>query len=334
MSDSKQTDHWDLLASVLGAEPQKKEPPTESSFQPEEKPLEVVEQAAESFEIEETNAPLPPIEPSTASPVRPLSSWDALAKDLGIEVKPEPTPPPAQTYAPIAKQAVKKVFKPAEQLDEPRREVAQFGQQIEPFEIPEPRSFEETEEPDEKKSRHRRRRRYKGRDKDGSAEEIKKPHSDSRSEAPEEGDMMLSDVPLEADDKADIEIGENLGGEKDEKPHSKHRRSRRGSRKRKKIGDETTQIISGDLKHAGSGEHAEPHATRELSRSSDVGEDIAEEEQEDDQRDDKSTFRAIPTWDEAVGFIITKNIESHPKRQGSGSSRSRSGDRSRRKHRK
>jgi len=36
MSDSKQSDHWDILASVLGAEPEKKEP-VEAAPQAEEK---------------------------------------------------------------------------------------------------------------------------------------------------------------------------------------------------------------------------------------------------------------------------------------------------------
>ncbi|MGW8257983.1 MAG: hypothetical protein ACWGMZ_10895, partial [Thermoguttaceae bacterium] len=34
----------------------------------------------------------------------------------------------------------------------------------------------------------------------------------------------------------------------------------------------------------------------------------------------KSAFRAITTWDESVGIIITKNLESRPRRHGSGSS--------------
>ncbi len=97
MSDSKQTDHWDQLASALGAEPQKKEP-GEPILQAEEKKTETTEDIIIDDIIEDiikdadakASVAEPPGEPAAASLAPTLSNWDALAMKLGIEVKPEP----------------------------------------------------------------------------------------------------------------------------------------------------------------------------------------------------------------------------------------------------
>ena len=174
MSDSKQSDHWDLLASVLGAEPEKKEP-GEPAPQAEEKTPkttediiidDIIEDIIKDADVKASEAE-PPSEPVATPPARPISNWDALAMELGIEVKPEPPPPPAPIQVFVPKEVEKKAAVRAEQPREASRPVtAEFGKHIEPFGISEPLSAEELQEQSEKKSRHRRRRHRKGKDKD------------------------------------------------------------------------------------------------------------------------------------------------------------------------
>jgi hypothetical protein len=55
----------------------------------------------------------------------------------------------------------------------------------------------------------------------------------------------------------------------------------------------------------------------------DIGMDIEEDETDGDQRAPRLGFRGIPTWEEAVGLIINKNIEARAKQPSGGSSHGR-----------
>ena len=113
MADSKQADHWDLLASVLGAEPQKKEPGEPISQAEEQKPEtaedimidDIIEDIIKDADAKASEAESPsmaesPVEPAATSLPPPISTWDALAMELGIEVKPEPSRAPAPMLMP------------------------------------------------------------------------------------------------------------------------------------------------------------------------------------------------------------------------------------------
>jgi hypothetical protein len=330
MSESKQSDHWDLLASVLGTEPQKNAI-GEFAPQAEENSPEVTEDVIKDADPQACVVE-PPIESDSTPPARPISSWDALAMELGIEVKPGPPPPSAPIQSSVPRQVEKKAAFPPEQPREPSRPTAaEFGKNIEPFATSETLSAEESAEQSEKKSRHRRRRHRKGGDKDRPAEKMKKHSLDSAAEAPVQDDITPFEVSIETSDKADMEAedySEEYSKEGEtEKQHIKHRRSRRGSRKRKKNGSETIREKSVDAKKAASAGCDEPVASTEISQSLGDEDEMADEEHEDrGQRGAKSNFRAIPTWEEAVGFIVAKNMESRPRRQGSGPPRSRSAE--------
>ncbi|MGD0653994.1 MAG: hypothetical protein ABSA16_06585 [Thermoguttaceae bacterium] len=331
MSDSKQSDHWDLLASVLGAEPQKKEP-GEPVPQAVEKTPEVTEDIIKKDADPQASVAEPLSEPDSTPQAHPLSSWDALAMELGIEVKPEPPPPPASIQSSVPRQVEKKAAFPAEQPRElARPSAAEFGKNIEPFGTSETLSAEEPAEQSEKISRHRRRRHRKGKDKDRPGEKMKKHSLDSAAEAPVRDDITLCKVSIETSDKADIEAEDypeeySKEGETG-KQHIKHRRSRRGSRKRKKKGSEPIREKMVDVKEAASAGHDEPVASTEISQSSGEEDEMVDEEHEDrGQRGAKSGFRVIPTWEEAVGFIVAKNMESRPRRQGKGPPHSRSAE--------
>jgi hypothetical protein len=328
MSDSKRSDHWDLLASVLGAEPIKKEPEA-----PAPQVEEQISEVAEKPEVQ-ASIPQPHSEPPVARPSRSLSNWDALAMDLGIEVKPEPLPPPAPIQTPAPRHVEKKAVIQREQPHEPSRPaVVESSRQSDRFETSETLPAEESDEPGEKKSRHRRRRRRKGKDKDHPNTEMKKPSPELGLETPTDSDLI--DISLEIADQVDTEIEQGSEeGNADTQPQ-KHRRSRRGSRKRKKKGTETARENSTDVKKDSFNRRAESVASTELSDDSGGEEEILDEEHEEGaQRGAKSGFRAIPTWEEAVGCIVSKNMESRPRRQGNGPPRSRSGGDSHKRRRK
>jgi hypothetical protein len=330
MSDEKQSDHWDILASVLGAAPEKKEPGEHEPRAEEKSPKttediiidDIIEDIIKDTDVK-ASEPEPPSEPIVTPPARPVSNWDALAMELGIEVKPEP-PAPVQMFVP--KDAEKKAAVRAERPREVSSPVpAEFGKYIEPFGISEPLAAEEEQEQKEKKSRHRRRRRRKGKDKDRSIDEMKPPSLDSQGNEPPEEDLTPPEVSLEKSDKSGIESEEVSKEDEAETQHSKHRHSRRGSRKRRKKGSESDRERGVEAK-------AGPTGRAEAAVSSETPQEIAgEEENADEEYEDrgergvKTGFRAIPTWEEAVGCIVTKNMESRPRRQGGGPPRSRSG---------
>jgi hypothetical protein len=333
MSDSKRTDHWDLLASVLGAEPQKKEP-DEPAPQVEEE-SEAIFEVAEPDEVQDSPTQAV-IEPVVTRPPRSLSNWDALAMDLGIEVKPEPipAPPPAPVQLPMPKQVENKVaIKPERAQEFSRPAGAGFGKQPEQFENRETLPDEAHEEASEKKSRHRRRRRRKGKDTDRPSDEIKKPSAELGLEAPTDSDLI--DISLEIADKVSAEIEHGPAeGESETQPQKRHR-SRRGSRKRKKKGTETNGEKSVDEKKSGFTKRAEPVPSADVRQESEGDDERVDEEHDDGGLGGgKSRFRAIPTWEEAVGCIVAKNMESRPRRQGGGPPRSRSGGDSHKRRRK
>ena len=68
-------------------------------------------------------------------------------------------------------------------------------------------------------------------------------------------------------------------------------------------------------------------ATRKISTTDADEEDtvLGDNEQAGDNRR-RVGFRGIPTWEEAVGLVITKNIEARSKRSGGGPAKGR-GDR-------
>ena len=53
---------------------------------------------------------------------------------------------------------------------------------------------------------------------------------------------------------------------------------------------------------------------------------LGDDEQAGDDRPARVGFRGIPTWEEAVGLVIAKNIEARSKRSGGGPAKGR-GDR-------
>jgi hypothetical protein len=108
-----------------------------------------------------------------------------------------------------------------------------------------------------------------------------------------------------------------------EKGRSKRGRKRAAPRKRKKrisITDEAEETpAKPDKTAAKAGESTEIEVEEDEAEEDETEEDEAEE----GVRSSKGSHRAIPTWEEAVGLIISTNLEARARNPSTGFSRSR-----------
>jgi hypothetical protein len=333
MADPNSSNHWDSLASDLGVEVAN-------------------EEAAKQQPATASSQPLPTPKPPRTSPRAPAPSanWDALASNLGLAPAPEPvaptksaavSPPPASTPPPAAAKPDRRDVPPPQTAEESPNFFDERFDFEEPFDLlepseaaPPPAPAAETKEPVEQRPRKRHRRRRSGRESE---------HKDTRE--PTAGDVAESPAPQaapSADESATVSTivaAEGIGVEdiKTESTeaaerHSKHRRSRRGRKKRP--GDESKPRAAANA--AGDDSDAEAvadeavHARATTTRDEDTfrrdrdepEEGVADEVDEDlsdGDRPARAGFRGIPTWDEAVGLVIAKNMESRSKRPSGGS---------------
>jgi len=353
MSEKEKTNHWDLLASELGATP----PSEEHYAQPEPAP-EPSKAESSPEEAGRTTFPdrrsSPPRRPSppTQSPKRGAADWDALAGELGLareDLPPEPPPeePPAKTTAgvvqseevteePIESTAgltslfegpFDLVEEPAETAQEPLGVAAEaIETEAKPIETKRESveaeadlvgAVEELAEtaPTQTPTRRRRKRKKK----------LRRPEEDLEKPAePQEQPVELPDeVPVAAADQAIAEAVAEAEEEGPERQPSKRRRPRRGKKKKGVEADE------------GTAEKAVPakHKTEAVTAKKAVGDSkkVGREKQGDEETDTaaktvKPPHRSIPTWEEAVGLIVSANMENRKKSPG-GSSRGRTGTR-------
>lgn len=154
--------------------------------------------------------------------------------------------------------------------------------------------------------------------------------------------MIADDVELEPIDEAAAPRREPTGT--DGEPRRKRRRRRRGGRGTRertpaeKSGAESTDHPD-DADHMDHLDVDEEQITRERIRAEGGmldDEDDADDDHPDLGDDGHHTHRGIPTWDEAVGMIISVNLESRQKnphvssghyRGGRGRGRGRGGER-------
>ena len=352
MTDPQKTNHWDVLASDLGADP----PP------PEEKP-----QQSEPEQQQGQPGPEAKTPPSgaairraatTPKRERPASDWSSLADELGLERPEEPPktlPPEADSVSMFESAAESQ--QPTAVPSEPEPEVPEVPKtKLASFELPEldvapgtlavegeldngPKESTRTElaptdvesrppsirkehedsagKRDEKTpGRKRRRRRPKI---------AKRLDEEPVEEAAEEPEKELASSG-ESDESVPVETSAT-DTESPERP--KRRRRRRGSGKKKDAAKRDDEAAESD----GSGE---PAAAADCDEGDSLPPDADDIDEEGESRDKKRTdkgdasaragHRSIPTWEEAIGVVISVNMESRAKRpSGSSSSRSRSG---------
>ncbi len=316
------SNHWDALASLLGAEPA----PEAGQEQP-------AGPAAEPTKNQPERVP-PAARAAAPRPRRPAANWDEVAGSLGITPPPPPPPrPPAAPSLPPspAREAFPPPRMPIESLGPPPSGFAELAEELaeEMAAVDEgPADFvPEPAEPEEKTGHRRRKRRRRGR---GSREgAFGQPPTDAG--PPERGES-----PLELSEEEEIapplgpmfgEGGVSVEPARERRPE--HRRGRRGRSR------------SGDRPRRPGREAAGPEAVDEEQRRADVVADEAVDEDielgaldlpeegddagEGDVAAAKAGFRSIPTWQEAVGILVTANLESRARRPGNGAPAGRGG---------
>jgi len=346
MTEPNVSNHWDLLASELGATT-----PSEESAAPQP-------------------SPAPP--PSVQKPVHherkappATANWDMLASELGIApaapVAPVASVTPAEPAAaapspePVAAEPELKPFLPWTPKPDPLADL--FGPLPErertetPSEAPEesPNYFDERfdfEEPydllesseaeksteeavgedsestEEKRPRRRRRRRRRGRG--GEQRRPSEPVSDEDSGqvASEEEAVAAGEESLGEEEQP---VGEESETGRTSDRRSRRRRPRRGRNRRdteseSPAGAEPVSSVEEEFEHTESFDDAE---TAEAGAEGDVeGEQPA-----------RMGFRGIPTWEDAVGLLIDKNIEARSKRPAGGPHHNGHGNRGQRDNR-
>lgn len=315
--------------------------PEEEPAMLEEEPIKFEEEPAMSDQIEETPAfeehveesPQEPLEVSLDGGVQDdlegASDWMALAAQLGVPIRSEgeleakesssnesvdaeeepaesEQPEVEEEYDPLAAWgSPAEPAKPAERKSTrekrpPRRKAAsvdsheaadtEASEQDEPTMIG--KSKEESDEPKKERgrSRGRGRGRGRGRERDVEAESV---------EVIEEEEVVSTSASL------DVELFGDEEEESSEERPSKERRRRRPRRSRKPVATES--------------EDREPTEEESAELDSDVYEDEEDETTSISHHD-------IPSWEEAIGLIVDKNLSARSSRSDeSRGSRSRGG---------
>jgi hypothetical protein len=323
MEDPNPSNHWDLLASNLGVTP----------------PL----------ESEEPQRPAPPPQPMPARPpkspsgVRPpaapsaiATNWDSLAVELGVASAPPSTHEAKQPQEPEKPLAAARE-RPAPSLPTKAEESPNYFD--EPFDFEEPFDLlespgaapeapeaetdatSESTEP-EKRSRRRRRRRRPGRQHESGRPDAREPPAPDAQTTDRSTGLVVdaeSDLAAAVADRggpgADGESPAKTDEEEAGQPRSKRRRPRRG--RKRPPGDESPPDVAGEP--VAEGQEPGPETLDHDEDLSDLGEAGADEEAGPfGDRPARLGFRNIPTWEETVGMLVTKNLEARAKRPGGG----------------
>ena len=337
MTDQDKADPWASLASELGIAP--------PVGRPEAEPQAIAPASSPAPTSSPVPAPPAPKAPPRKPPerTRSTSDWDTLASELGLPPESLPREQPAPTEArreePVARE--EEPAPRAEPVEPEIREPSIFGEEAGGFaetvdlmedttEFTE-RAAETAESPPETEeqrlSRRRRKRRRRGR---GTS------RADATQPAAERSELDLPAAPEEvpvaetaADEIAagDAVANEGPGDEAGEEDRSGRRRSRRSGRRRKRrpegaeVREEAAGESESDASEARPPRDFRPEGSEFAPR--DDADDYADEagDEAGDDKEFRVGHRAIPTWDEAIGLIIAKNMESRAKRPNGGQAR-------------
>jgi hypothetical protein len=330
------SDHWNSLASLLGAEVPAQGP------------------AEEPKPVAKAPSPPPrPVAPATTKkpPPPPVSTdWSQLASQLGIaSAEPRPAHEPSRS-APSDEAAGARRQPPAREAPAPprhRREpieieeedhvASDFGAEDFGEEPIEAELVEEDDEgaaaptrPDDEGAGRKRRRRRRGgrRSKRDRVADQDEPARESLEELPESlEEHGLESLALEPGQEPGAPPA--LAGEEPQRKGRPKRRRRRGSG-RSRDAQRAAADVSGpqDRQAPAAGlvdeDEGEPDELAMLSS----GEVSADEDEGIDNQVDKNSHRAIPPWEEAIGYIVSVNMETRAKNPKSGPPRGRGRGRS------
>jgi len=255
---------------------------------------------------------------------RTADDWARLADVLGIE-KPQEPPPPRPEQPEAA---------PPPELEKPAPLAEAWTESVIELmdgspEAPVPAAGPAAES-DFRGDRQRHKRHHRGR----------RPPEDQTAEAPPEGaprDQFGAGLDIEpaepaaepVESAADAGEAAAVAGEEPRSPERSRRRRRRHGEKRRDR--EPDRPRPSEVEAQGAPVASEPERTaqqpdaEEEPDSFESDDELADEHDEDSEeaKGDKAGHRAIPNWQEAISYIIDKNMESRARRPDSGSSRPR-----------
>jgi hypothetical protein len=335
MTDPNKANHWDDLASTLGATPSADDAALRQSGPPPSQPRSPAKPAARASR-------------QRAAPTR-SADWDVLASDLGLAPAPPPkaSPPaappavaaprsttvPSSTVSSLPEQGERDVPPPRAPEESPNFFDERFDPE-EPFDLLESSESssaasetagEAAVEPTESRPRKRRRRR---RSRGRGSDQREPPAADAPTTADDRSgetvsasaeDLVCEFVADEGGAAAPKQSHDQANADESQERHPKRRRSRRGRKRRSDT--EATAGVADKVADSG-GPSADAGSQDSEAIEDEVLDDVALELGEGDEGDEERPvrlgFRGIPTWDEAVGLLIDKNIEARAKRPAAG----------------
>ncbi len=181
---------------------------------------------------------------------------------------------------------------------------------------------EENASADDERRPHRRgRRRGRGRERNRERRDEAPPREDAVVESEEEGSLEFRD-----EEGEDIRLEPPLepASERDAESEGETRKTR-GRRRRPRRGGSSRDRGAGRTGEAKPETHDEPTADESLDLRDAMEEEPDSDVEEGEEGEVRPGLRNIPTWDEAVGVMVSANLESRAKRPGNGESRGRGG---------
>lgn len=349
MTDHEGQDHWGLLASNLGIEPHE---------QAANSPAKDVAAAEKEVSSETPVGPAPQDESALGVEAKayvkkpPRSSrtaddWARLASGLGVELPPEESGSPAvpETPVPVPEPAAEPVVEkiPEQPSAEPEVVAEQWTESVielmeesldstEPG-IQEPVTPQPTDERRPERRRRRRRRRSRrpaeGQTAGARAEGPRKTTVPERGDAASEVEAASPEQHLEEEEfPGETAAQAPVEGEPQPGRSSRRRRRRGGDRRRDherpdREGGAPAKVspeVAASEVSAAKPSIVDERSTEEVTPA-EPDDELGEEFDED--RTDKDGHRAIPSWGEAVAYIVERNMEARARKPDSGSSRSR-----------
>jgi len=318
MAESEKRNHWAELVSAMGITPAPEPPKKET-------------------ESEIASVGPPPSVPRATpkvdrpAPAKKAANWDQLASELGLA-----PPPPVKPEEP-SREVIAAAPLPVESIPVPSATAPEPGEAWESAqtEVENPLFLDvpgtETPEPDHPtepietaaesdrvpgKSGRRRRRRRKSR---------RGAPPSSTAGAPGGAGALQSEPAPAGDEESDSDEWP-LDSAEPEPAGEQGTSERRGRRRRRRRRPDSRSAGPAAPRRPPS--DAPPNAMPDDADDADVEPQPADHDDEDDAKADKLSHRAVPTWEEAIGLMISKNLDARAKNPNAGNSaRGRGGHR-------
>jgi hypothetical protein len=222
-------------------------------------------------------------------------------------------------------------FEPQEALDVMDETADEFEEEFS-GEAPAESGEARPQERDERRPR-RRRRRGRGRNRGGAPESAERPFDEPGHEHAAEGEFGegMETEPSEAaeSEAAEFDRGESNRGGSDRGASDRGERRPRGRRRGRGAGSsvgrgsddairrrEDSFADEEELDAEGPDEFAETEYDEEIHAGAENSGDFEADEDEDGGESPRIGFRNIPTWHDAIGVMISKNMESRARNPG------------------